>query len=235
METRRRVKGVLVVLVVFLAGIGSVETFAQVDPNLLAHWDFENVIGSTVYDSGPHGYDGELKGIASTVAVPGRGGVLELGGGDPNYMETADFSVGDTFTVCLWIDPNTTQDGQCFIGKHTTSGINKFVFGFYQGGYHVRIGTSTYTGGTPQEGWQHLAVVVEKLNATQSQMTLYRDGTEQLWSETFNKVMNNTPGKPWVVGMDWDSGPVATDFFIGRMDNVRLYNAAFTQTKIQQI
>ncbi len=200
--------------------------------DLVAHWGFDETSGAVVYDSGPNGYHGMLIGSAAVTAEIGRGGVLQLGG--EGYMETADFSVGDTFTVCLWINPADTNTNQNFIGKHTSTGGNIFLFGFYNSGYHVRIGSQTNTGGTFQAGWQHLAAVVEKLNGTQSQVTVYRNGV-QLWSQVLDSVMTNPEGKAWVVGMDWDSGPTATDFFDGQMDTIRIYNSALTEQEVVNV
>ena len=67
----------------------------------------------------------------------------------------------------MWINPATTADGQAFLGKNTSSGGNQFIFGFYDGGYHVRFNSSqTFTGGTKQTGWQHLSLEGQYFSAS---------------------------------------------------------------------
>ncbi len=201
----------------------------QVDPNLMAHWDFETVSGTIVSDSGPYGYDGRLIVGAAVVPEAGYGGVLELDGvGD--YMDTVDFSVGEPFTVCMWINPETTDNGQCFIGRHSLGGSNHFLLGFFNDGYQINVGNYQYDSGNPITGWQHLAAVVEKINENLSHVSVYRNGT-RLWKVSYATVMDDTDGRPWVVGMDWD-GNSATDFFKGQVDDVNIYNRVLTSDEI---
>jgi len=88
--------------------------------------------------------------------------------------------------------------------------------GCWSGGNHVRIRSATTTQGTSQTGYHHITATVNKINATQSIVKIYKNGT-LIGENTIDSVMGNTQGKPWVLGQEWDGGTLS-DFFQGAMD-----------------
>ncbi len=148
-----------------------------------------------------------------------------------DWLELQDFTVPETFTVEMWINPHSIDDQQCFVGKHTISGGNIFVFGYWFGGFHVRIRSVHHADGEKVTGFHHLVVVVEKVTYSSSDVKVYKGGN-LLWQSVLNSVIGNTNGKPWVMGQDWDNESL-TDFFDGEIDEVRIWNYARTQSEIQ--
>jgi len=155
---------------------------------------------------------------------------LRLDGKD-DWVELTDFVVPEIFTVEMWINPNSTRDGQCFIGKHTIDGGNIFLVGYWSGALHVRIRSDTHQEGDKITGFHHLAVVVEKATSSSSDVTVYRNG-DLLWQKTLADTIGDPTGKPWVLGQDWD-GESLSDFFNGIVDEIRVWDAARTQEQIQ--
>jgi len=150
-----------------------------------------------------------------------------------DYVILTDFSVPDSFTIEMWIAPYSTVNNQLFIGKHTNSGGNLFVFGYYEDdGYAVVIRNERHVGGSRLAGYHHLAVVIQKESSSSSKVTVYRNG-DILWIAFIQSVLGNTNGLPWVIGQDWDSGPTTSDYFYGQFDEVRVWNYARGQLEIQ--
>ena len=64
------------------------------------------------------------------------------------------------------LEPDATTDGQSFLGKHTDTGSNIFLMGFWDNGYEVAIRNgyySSYGTGAKTADYQHLIAVVKKL------------------------------------------------------------------------
>ncbi|MCI0644113.1 MAG: hypothetical protein L0332_36110, partial [Chloroflexi bacterium] len=150
-----------------------------------------------------------------------------------DWIELQEFNVPESFTVEMWINPETSRDQQSFIGKHTAAGDNIFLIGYWDGGLYVTLNGQTYTAGTKATGLYHLAVVIEKRTLSQSIVTVYQNG-QVFWDREFASVLGtNISGKPWVLGQDWD-GDVPTDFFDGAMAEVRIWDHPRTQEQIAQ-
>ena len=201
---------------------------ADINDNLIAHWQFED----DLLDSGPNAHHAVAVGDP-VFADSQYDRCIELDGDD--CLDTNDFQVGNTFTLAFWVNPQTTNGGQFFVSKHDSSGGNLFLIGFWGGGYHLRIRQQEYTHGTKTTGWQHIAVVVEETSSgTQSLVTVYKDGQEINPTLALNDVMGDITGKPWTIGQEWD-GQMRSDFLTGQIDDIRFYNTALTKQQIQII
>ena len=190
-------------------------------------------IGETliIYSNDPDSPTMEI-GIIGNAQLREMNRALSLDGVD-DWVELTDFAVPETFTVEMWVNPNSTSDDQCFIGKHTTSGEDIFTVGYFDGGIQVTVRSDAHAEGEKTTGFHHLAIVVEK--TASSSVTVYRNGN-LLWQTTLADSIGDTTGKPWVLGQDWDVDPLtgyATDFFNGIIDEVRIWDSARTQEQIQ--
>ncbi|MEO9484872.1 MAG: LamG-like jellyroll fold domain-containing protein [Ekhidna sp.] len=152
--------------------------------------------------------------------------------GTSDYTTLSNLSVNESFTAEMWIDPTTTDDGQTFLAKHDASGNDIFKIGFNAGAIEVDIRGTTTSGGTKETGLQHLAVTIEKLTVTTSQITVYKDGI-QAFQNTISEVLGDPDGLAWVVGQDWDGIGVPSDYFGGTVDELRLWNSVRTENEIR--
>jgi hypothetical protein len=211
--------------------VWSFTTGGEPNEHLEAWWKFDEGSDVEVYDSAD-GHNGTLIGDPSWVAGKIGDYALEFdGAGD--CVDTNDFDLPNNFTISLWINPASTNDGQCFIGKHSSDGANKFLFGFWHGGYNVRLQTDVYRTGVKTTGWQHLAVVASQKDASHTDVTVYKNG-DILWSHTFDDIAGDMSGKAWTIGQEWDSN-TRTDFFNGTIDDVRIYNRHLGGEEIELI
>ena len=184
------------------------------------------------YGEGPNTVEDEKQ--VSIFAICPSGSALEFDGVD-DWVDLTGFNLGEQFSISLWVNPSRTDRGRCFIGKHTLDGINIFVLGVWDNGYHARIRDDWYTSGTPTTGWQHIAVVVEQLSPSTSNVTVHKDG-EVLWQKILNDVVGDMSGLPWTIGQDWDHrGPNKTDFFNGLIDEVVIFNMALSTEEIREL
>jgi hypothetical protein len=187
------------------------------------------ITGSTTWtDVSDNGNNGTL--INGTFY---SGGTMIFDGVD-NYIDASKFSLGKNFTIDMFLKPSTNTAGQCFIGKHDSSGGNYLVLGYYAG-YHVRIYTQ-FTESIPITlNWQHIVLTVETLSTT-TNINLYRDGV-LLYNNTFTVTLPDgwdTTGKDFSIGQDWDGVSSPSDFFNGNIGTTKIYNRVLTISEVQQ-
>ncbi|WP_436516652.1 LamG-like jellyroll fold domain-containing protein [Ekhidna sp. To15] len=153
--------------------------------------------------------------------------------GSTDYTTLSNLSVNESFTAEMWISPTATTDGQAFLAKHDAGGNDIFKIGFNAGGIEVDLRGTTTSGGTKETGLQHLAVTVDKLTGTTSQITVYKDGVQEFQS-TINEVLGDPDGLDWVIGQDWDGVGVPSDYFGGTVDELRIWNVVRTENEIRE-
>ena len=157
--------------------------------------------------------------------------VIRLDGQD-DFIELPSIDPGKTFTIEMWINPDKTDNGQNFIGKHTKSGRNIFLMGYYQDNLIVNYNNVTKNISTDKiTGHHHLAAVVTS-NSGKPRVTVYRNGEKFGQSVDFNSWVNNWGNEPWVVGKDIDPSG-SNDFFDGGVSEVRIWNAIRSASKIK--
>ena len=202
--------------------------------NLIAHWEFEAGSGTTVNDSSANGYDGTISGAAWSTSVNGETDStrsLTFDGAN-DYIDSLDFDINNDFTVSAWINPGATNN-RAVLSKHTSAGDNLLIVGFYGDGYHVNLRNQVFTSGTPQTGWQHIAVTGEEIESG-TRLALYRNGLK-LWEyDSPAQVGDFSGGKGWTIGQDWDNNN-RTDFFDGNIDDVRIYDGALTPAEVESL
>lgn len=202
---------------------------SKLSRSLVAYYSFDN---NDISDSSGNGNNGIIHGAPQFVnGIKGKAVKLD---GVKDWIELTDFSVPETFSISLWVNPYTINDGQLFMGKHTSTGGNILWLGYYGGGYDLEVNSAEYYDqGTKTTGYQHIVAVITKLNSTQSDVKLYKNGN-LLWQKTLNDVMENTKGRAWVLGQDWD-GDTLSDFFNGELDEVAVYKCALSSDDINYI
>eukprot|EP01137_Pigoraptor_chileana_P023903 Opistho-2@90985 len=186
-------------------------------------------------DCDPRAYKVLVDVRANNRPVAGRGYALQFDG-EKDYCNFADFAVPDNFTLELWVRPDSARTGQAIIGKHSIIGKNQFLFGLYENGYHLNYKDATFTGGIGNVwAYAHHLAVVHIGGDTSSNVTVYRNG-DMLWTNIYPRNMRDSAGLAWNLGNDWDtsvSGPVTSDFFVGQMDEFRVWTRLRTPAEIK--
>jgi len=204
--------------------------------NLVAHYAMENNVqdssgnnlqgtefGTPVYEQGQTGY-----------------GMALVFDGEDDYVELPIGPTISTLTDCTiatwvnWSELGTTWQRIFDIGTGTT--VNMFLTPSTGAGLRFAITTggnggesrATASGPLPT-GWHHVAVTID---GTSMSMTLYLDGeivasgpTEVLPAEMGQTTQN------WLGRSQY----AADDYFIGSMDDFRIYNTAFSEGQVRYI
>ena len=165
-------------------------------------------------------------------SAEGANHALQFDGVD-DYVELTDLTIPEAFTVEMWINPSAAdRRARAFIGKDRSNGWDIFRVSYFNSSLVVTIGKDSYQNGLMITEDHHLAVVVEKMSSSRSNVTVYRNG-KLLWEHTLSDVIGNSTGKPWVVGQEW-RGSELSDFFEGVIDDVRIWNKARTPEEIRE-
>ena len=179
---------------------------------------------------------------ASAPAVAGS--ALDFDGTD-DFVKLTGLVLPNTFTVEMWIDPQSGTDGRAFFSKDVDDGsgflsTDVFNVGFYDGRLRVYLRGETVDAGERVTGQQHLAVVVKETGGS-SVVTVYRNGVV-IAEETLAALLDDDGrGPDWTLGQNWvevglakaQADPPADDFFDGAMDEVRIWNEARTEAEIR--
>ncbi|HEY3319276.1 MAG TPA: LamG-like jellyroll fold domain-containing protein [Planctomycetota bacterium] len=221
------------VLALFLA---SAQAFCE--DGLVAHWTFDEGIGTTAVDSSGNGYDGTLvNGPVWTTGVP-PGNALRFNGTNSyvNVPSSPDVG-GGSFTVACWIFRESGSERK-FVSKwNGNSGNLQFDLQVYKDnclwfsvcqGNNVVVtawGTTIIQAGR----WYHIGAVADASGAL---LRVYIDGAP----ETFQSNPG-WDGSVRSVDMELNIGRKASgnDYWQGLIDDVRIYNRALSQAEIQAL
>ena len=174
-----------------------------------------------------------------SVYFDGVNDYVEIGNGlmDPRLWTNSTTS---SYSLSLWVKSHssaTTSNNNSYIGKHSASNANIFLFGYWSAKLSVEINNTSLhiSDATEPTEWTHYVVVcTEDTTIPRTTIVVYKNGA-QLWSGSIPKVMGtfSSTDKPWVFGQDWDSSP--SDFFKGEMDNIRFYKGALSADDVKAL
>ncbi len=211
---------------------------------LVAHWKFDEGTGTVAKDSSSTHADATV--IGATWTVGKYGGALSFSGSG-TYVDAGDVLNNLTLpiTAMMWVNMPDNGNGGFGLfssddGSTNTAGWSvQTAFGPADGGLanglvFARYGDDTCNclagrrvGAGPILGtgkWQHLAFVIQG----PSNMTFYRDGvglSATSYSGTGGTMKSNA--SPFRIGVD------GAGYFVGSIDDVRVYSRALSQTEIQ--
>ncbi|NWH05248.1 LamG domain-containing protein, partial [Desulfobacter latus] len=206
----------------------SLTAYAGLRDGLIAHYPFD---GGPV-DAGQNQYTGiEKNGVLLTDDRFGKPDSAYQFDGEDDYIAVEKFQFPQVFSLSMWINPQDTTDGRMFLGKQSAVSSPSLSIGFSNGGYSVRIGTSAYSKGVKTKDWQHLAIVVEKDGADYSRVLFYKN-SRLLWSKNHFDPIENSVSLAIAIGAAWE-GAFPISFFSGKMDEIRIYDRALSQTEIE--
>lgn len=205
--------------------------------------DFEDGVATSAADTSGRGNDGTVFGGARVAGVRGNGLELaEVAGGDnPSVLVPSSSSLdigGTEITIAFWISialPLPTQD-EVVLGKvWTTSAMES---PYYQYGIELNVGSKTlglFVGAgtsspkpisvTPAFGtWTHVAFVLGGGTGTG-----YVNGVASAPQPVPDPITRR--GNALLIGVD----AVGAQPFIGKLDEVRIYDRALTSAEIGQL
>jgi hypothetical protein len=213
--------------------------------DLLAHWAFDDALGTSVRDDSPYLNVGTVMGGTGMWLTDGRfAGALRLAEGE--YVSVLGFPPASSdFTVSAWVRlPAGTQTSH-FPSKWTT-----VVSTEASGGWEVNVGHSynmdhseqpqtlhfgfwkgpgpnDYEGdsclGAPLDHWSQVAGVVDTLMST---YTVYRDGVQCFSTTTPNTIKK---GSATLTIGQW---PAGGRFLVGDVDDIAIWSRALEPSEI---
>jgi|GEM_PF-2219000 len=207
----------------------------------VAFWKFDESSGAAT-DSSGNGNTGVLENGATRYVGTQQGNKLLLDGNDDRVIVTpvsGSASNMGSFTLMAWVRP--TENGGIIVRKGNTD-VGRFNFGItYQGKLYLRAGYSGQSGAwntsssLPLNKWSHVAVTysfgtgndpVFYIGASPAGSSEIQMPSGDAVADTSHIYLGNTQD---LVNRAQDG---FTSGFSGRMDNVRIYNAALTNAAI---
>lgn len=229
--------------------------------NLMAFWKFNG----NANDSSGHGHNGALITglVGSSATVATDGGVLPVLVADRfgRAGMAYDFKSGSTIevpysgelnpqniSICLWVKRHTTNSGNYMLSLNRWNGYkfqlqgNNFPFFTFQdsnNGYHD---VDANPGTVPQDVWTQVAMTY-----TNGSMKFYVDGALVKTAAVTGTPITVSPAVNMSIGNELPKSFYNTtnsadanyywgeSFFIGSLDDVRLYNTVLSAAEILSI
>ena len=206
-------------------------TVANVPTGLVAAYAYEEDSGTAAVDSSGGGNTGTLTNGATRNTSGQNGKALELDGTD-DYASTADaasLDLGSTGTVMAWVRLDTVGAAQVVVSKGGTSAASQNYALMIQSTNRPRcelgdgssINAVNPTTTLSASTWYHLACVWDG-----STLKLYLGGTATSSSQTITPAANSAALAVGKYGGN-------SRYLDGRIDDVRIYNTALSQTEVQ--
>ena len=205
-----------------------------IGPDPLSQWDFDEGTGPVVGDgAGPN--DGTLNGDVSwTSDTPDGTGTSLSFDGNGDWVSVPDHDsirLTDELTLSAWVKESVSHTYAKIISRRLGSYF--YFLGVDNGRPYGGIGDGTayeVTGKSllmSMNHWNHLAFAY---NDTQDTMYMHFAGTERPSAVPQN--LPPTPGIDVSIGADSQG---ASNFFIGTIDDVAVYDAALSAAAIRQL
>jgi len=205
--------------------------------DLIAHWSFEDVSGSTINDNSANNNDATMQGDPQIVS--GRiNDAIELDGDD--YFSAADSESLDfdksQGTIMIWVkaeDPISSVwqlfaiDSDYEIELSIQPDGDLFYYPWFDSGPNQNY--NLVTNPTTANEWKHIAVTWDystkeaKIYVNSQEMTLAVENVPANW-DTIAQTGD------WHIG----GSPVKSEYFIGEIDEVKIFSRPLTQSEIDR-
>ncbi len=234
--------GGLIYLVCFVLVLGIA---GNASADLVAHWSFDDGSGTIVKDVSGNGNDGTLQGDPQWVAGK-YGAALEFDGddfvdfGNPDVL---NFGTGD-WTITAWIKTTQTDRGTIFANGGDNSGGVRYTFATHEAN-DDRMTLTTDDNSTKVQAqggtvvidgqWYHVAAMREGTTIS-VYVNGVLDGTNTV---PVGYDLSGTSQHNALIGAISDAqdatGNTLEKFYIGIIDDERIYNHALTEVEIQVV
>jgi hypothetical protein len=195
---------------------------------LVAAYSFDAGSGTILADVSGNGRTGTISGATWTT---GRYGSALSFDGANDWVTVADATSLDLttgMTLMAWVNPTALSGWRSMILKETSEGLAYSLYasdGSRPASYIGTTGGEVSTAGTttlPLNTWSHLAATYEGTT-----LRLYVNGTLAGTRTTTQAILSST--SPLRLG----GNAVWGEYFQGKIDEVRIYNRALSQTDVQ--
>ena len=205
-----------------------------VSEGLIAHWRFDEGVGTETYDS--TGFSTAAQVFDGASWTDGRGGqfgkALDFNGGNLAYVQVGSFQIGGAMSFSGWtykrnlgnwqrmVDfGNGTNDNLLLANRWST---NQLEWGIRRGGDNRALVVQDFW---MLNEWQHAVATVDD----SSVMKVYRNG--QLMGSMIGHLPRTRSRVNQFVGRsNWNDA-----YFDGMMDDLRVYDRAVSQNEVGQI
>lgn len=230
-------------LTVFLCSAAS----ADITDGLIARYPFDGTAqdastsglhgieqGGVTYAPGRFGQAAEFDGVNDTV-------IVQHGGAFTFDLDTQSYSISAWFmapTFAGTTEPTILQDR--WGSNHSTSyGIGFNVASspkyLYASSYYGEATGSNIVNRTVADGllgaWHHVALTFNH-NLPSEQQVLYLDGVAVSSGSRPNEPFTPGPGNTLTIGSYWAASGMLTNWFKGKLDEVRIYNRALSPAEV---
>jgi polygalacturonase len=231
--------------------INSVNAQNSYDQFLIGHWKFDETTGTTAVDETGNN-NGTINTAHVTLGVEGvTGTAYSFDGTDDNLAPVnmgdgyiaAEFEGNKDLTWAYWAKMESDYNGnRTVISLCSSASSNKYIQAGQESGYPYgkeRIGdgdgTKSYCRGNTSFQdllWHHIVYVID---ADQGHK-LYVDGELQSSDDLIRLNATSTFNR-FAIGCLYrgDSETKPTDYFVGKVDDVKVFNAALTQDEVKTL
>jgi chitodextrinase len=201
---------------------------SSLPPGLVATYSFSEGTGLTTTDDSGNGNTGTLTN-GPTWTLGKYGNALSYNGIDTYVSVRNTFDIAALpFTIAAWVNPINYNDYRKIFSKRTSWAANnmRVDLTLYSGNGHVVLEQPNaildFSYSPPLNTWTHLAVVARPTGTD-----LYVNGNLMQTLGAF--TLGSNAAAPVRLGRAGDD----QDPFLGRIDNLRIYNRALNQSEIQ--
>jgi hypothetical protein len=211
----------------------TVDNSAPAGPTPVAAYSFENGSGTSLTDTTGKGHTGTIR-EATWTTTGKNGGALRFDGVNDwvTIADSADLRLSAGMTLEAWVNPTNNTGWRTAILKERTGDL---AYALYAGGATTPLATITNTslggygeaagpaGSAPATNtWTHLAATYDGTT-----LRLFKNGTQIASSPRAGTIFAGTG--PLRLG----GNNLWAEWFVGQLDDVRIYDQALTATQIQ--
>lgn len=229
-----------IIAVCFTLAFGaSLSAQVDVEKNLVAKYPMDG----NILDVSPNKYLSKLNGTTLANDAKGAASKAYQFDGIDDYIELDKFQMQQSFSFGFWLNSTDTIRNQAWVASNTSNhnnvdqADNLLIMGQYSGSVMLRLKYGKILIDTLFKGWSHYAITCNKLSATSSEITFYKNGIRKL-VKTIPSVFDVSGTFAWCLGQEWDvstGSMVKSDFFKGSMDDFWVYNRVLTKDEINNL
>jgi hypothetical protein len=222
-------------VLVFIGGLIALSARADLSDGLVLHYPFDRNDGGIVKDVSGCGNDGNIVG-AQYIANGYSGGAYHFSSDYIRVPDNPSLNLASGMTVCAWIRSEYNGGARTILSQwNDYSWEHSFIFKIHNSSDKLRIELSKgyhnnladLSGGTsiPIGEWTHVAATYDG-----SKVRLYVNGKEDSSLSAAGPIAASD--MDLIVGGMWFRSNQAAEFFMGDLDDVRVYNRALSGLEV---